>query len=144
MSIGFKQGSVFTEIGPSGILHSLCSTIAVHLEGGDWGAKFPLLMTKLYQESLPAEDANGAVVELSMIRQGLSKVSADKVVWDFDDRTNLPPWSNVAPPHVGSAAEYFVAANGRNLLGELADNLESLQEFGGSLDVLPTARAFGG
>lgn len=115
----------------------------MHLEGGDWGAKFPLLMTKLYQGSLPAGDADGAVAELSIIRRELSRVSADKVVWDIDDTTKLPPWGNVAPPHVASAAEYFVAANGRNLLVELADNLESLQEFGGSLDVLLTAKALG-
>lgn len=144
MSIGLKQGSVFTEIGPGGILHSLFSTIAVHLENGKWGSKFPLLMTKLYQGSLPASDADGAVVELSAIRLGLSKVPPVQVVWDIEDRKKQPPWGNVAPAHVASAADYFVTANGRNLLGELADGLESLQEFGGTLDVLPTNKAFGG
>jgi len=39
MTIGMRQGSVVTEIGPGGVMHSLMSTIAVHLEDGRWGSR---------------------------------------------------------------------------------------------------------
>ena len=33
-------------------------------------------------------------------------------------------------------AGYFVTTTGRNLVDEIVDNLESLKEFGGTLDII--------
>ncbi len=55
MTIAFRQGSVLTIIGPGGVLHALFSTIAVRLEAGQWGSRFPLIMNALYGGSLPAD-----------------------------------------------------------------------------------------
>jgi 2,3-bisphosphoglycerate-dependent phosphoglycerate mutase len=136
MTIAFKQGSVFTEIGPGGILHSLCSTIAMHLEGGDWGSRFPALMNELYQGQLVSKHVDGAQRELAEIKRGLQTLPPSKVVWDIEDPNTRPKWTEDVGPHVKSMADFFVTTSGRNLLDELADNLESLKEFGGTLDVV--------
>lgn len=136
MTIGLKQGSVITEIGPGGILHSLCSTIAVHLENNHWGSRFPLLMGALYQGVLHAKDVDAAWEELRRVRSGLERLSPGQVVWDIEDPSVTPAWMKKVGPHVKSLADFFVTTSGRNLLDELADNLESLKEFGGTLEVI--------
>ena len=64
MTIAFRHGTVISEIGIDVVLHSLLSTVAVRLEGGEWGARFPLIMIKLYQGRLDAWDADSALQEL--------------------------------------------------------------------------------
>jgi 2,3-bisphosphoglycerate-dependent phosphoglycerate mutase len=136
MTIGFKQGSVITEIGPGGILHSLFSTIAYHLEGGDWGAKYPVVMKKLYSGSLSSQDVKEAYIEMNKIKTGLGKLMPEQIIWDIEDVTKAPPWGRVSPSHVKSMSDYYVTTTGRNLVNEIFDNLESLKEFGGSLDIV--------
>lgn len=136
MTIGMKQGSVITIIGPGGLLHGLMSTVALHLESGLWGARFPLIMGKLYAGSLPAEDAHGAMLEARAMREGLRTLRPDQVVWDIDHLGEDPPWGKAVGPHVTSMADYFVTTTGRNLMDEIIDNLESLMEFGGTIDIV--------
>lgn len=139
MTIRMRQGSVWTEIGPGGLLHSLMSTIAFHLEDGNWGTRFPLLMGKFYQGSLPSADVDAAILEAQAIKIGLAKLRPDQVVWDIDDLALLPPWGMSIGIHIKSMADYFVTSAGRNLVDEIADNLESLREFGGTLDIISNA-----
>lgn len=136
MTIGLKQGSVVTEVGPGGILHSLCSTIATHLEGGRWGAQFPLIMGNLYQGLLHEKDVDAAQAELEKIKKGLEKLLPSQVVWDIENPEIKPAWLQEAGPHVSSMANFFVTTTGRDLLFEIADNLESLKEFGGALEII--------
>lgn len=136
MTIAMKQGSVVTEIGPGGLLHSLLSTVAVHLENGEWGAKFPLIMNKFYQGSLPSNDVDAAIIEMQRIKNGLKLLTPDKAIWDIEDLRKAPPWGKSFGANVKSMADYFVTTTGRNLVDEILDNLDSLKEFGGSLDII--------
>ena len=136
MTVALKQENVVTEIGPGGILHSLFSTVAVRLEGGRWGSRFPIVMSKLYEGSLPQSDALAALSEMRDIKAELSLLAPANVVWDAEDLKKGPPWGRQVGPHVQSCAQYWVTTTGRNVLDELIDNLESLLEFGGTLDVI--------
>lgn len=136
MTVGLKQGSVVTEIGPGEVLHSVFSTIAVRLENNQWGSRFPVVMNKLYQGSVNQSDANTAYDEMSLIRKELVQLPPSLVVWDAADPKKDPPWGRTVGPHVKSCAQYWVTTTGRNILDEIIDNLESLREFGGSLDVI--------
>lgn len=137
MTIAFRQGSVLTIIGPGGVLHALFSTIAVRLEAGQWGSRFPLIMNALYGGSLPAEHAKAAMVEMTTIRQELSHVLPALVVWDIEQPDLRPPWADQVGNHVTHLAHYFVTITGRNLVDEIIDNLESQIEFGGPFEVVP-------
>lgn len=137
MTIAFRQGSVLTVIGPGGVLHSLCSTIAVRLENGDWGSRFPWIMNGLYGGSLEEGAARLAYDEMLVIRNELAALPPSAVVWDIEKPGVAPPWGTQVGPHVTNMAQYFVTETGRNLVDEIIDNLESQLQFGGPLEIVP-------
>ena len=128
---------MLTIIGPGGILHALCSTIAAKLERGAWGSRFPRIMNELYQGSLAAEHATEAMREAQTIRSELALLPPKEIVWDIDQPGALPPWGERVGSHVANMAQYFVTTTGRNLVDEVVDNLESQIEFGGPLEIVP-------
>ncbi|MGD1054439.1 MAG: Imm70 family immunity protein [Candidatus Dormibacteria bacterium] len=138
MTIAFRQRSVLTEIGPGALLHSLFSTVAVRLEGGQWGERYPLIMSRIYGGHLDQADAVAALVEMEQIRERLARLDPGEVVWDAERPTQAPPWGHTVGPHVTSMANYFVTTTGRNLVNEIIDNLESLRDFGGGLEIVPS------
>jgi 2,3-bisphosphoglycerate-dependent phosphoglycerate mutase len=141
VSIALKQGSVITDIGPGGILHSLFSTIAVRLEGGQWGERYPVIMDKLYQGVLGRADAVPALTEMRQITEQLSRLDPTQVVWDIEEPDQEPPWGLAVGPHVGNMANYHVTPGGRNLIKVIIENLESLRDCGGSLEIVPFSKA---
>lgn len=92
-------------------------------------------MNKLYEGKVAREDAEAASAEISQIQEALAKLPPDQVVWDAEDMTKAPPYGKHIGPHVRSCADYWVTTTGRNLIAEIIDNMESLLEFGGSLEV---------
>lgn len=136
MTVALKCDNIITEIGPGGILHSLFSTIAVRLEGGKWGSRFPLIMGRLYQGRLPQPEARAALAEFRVIEKELSELPPSSIVWDADDLAASPPWGTEVGPHVKNMAMYFVTTTGRNLVAEIIDNLEALLEDGDGLEII--------
>jgi 2,3-bisphosphoglycerate-dependent phosphoglycerate mutase len=136
MTVYLRQGSVLTEVGPGGILHSLFSTIAVRLEHGSWGARFPKVMKGLYSGSINESEAAEALSEAVSIKRELDALAPSLAVWNAEDPEASPPWGIEVGSHVKSLAGYWTTTTGRNLVDELIDNLESLKEIGGTLDVV--------
>lgn len=136
MAVALKQENVITEIGPGGVLHSLFSTIAVRLERGDWGGRFPTIMRRLYDGKLERREAGAGLTEMTQIRKELATLPPAMVVWDAENPTLDPPWGRDVGAHVQNVAQYFVTTTGRNLVDEIIDNLESLRDFGGTLEVI--------
>lgn len=136
MTIAFRHGTVITEIGIDVVLHSLLSTVAVRLEGGEWGARFPLIMIKLYQGRLDALDADSALQELRQIHAALACLAPDTVVWDFNDLSRQPPWGNAVAPRITSMANYHSTNTGQCLLEEMLDCVRALKRTGGVLDII--------
>ena len=136
MTIAFRHGAVITEIGIDVVLHSLLSTVAVRLEGGEWGAHFPLILIKLYQGRLDALEADAALHELRQIQAGLARLEADKVIWDFNDLSRQPPWGDAVAPRIISMANYHTTNTGQCLLDEMFDCVRALQRSGGVLDII--------
>lgn len=136
MTIAFRHGALITEIGIDVVLHSLLSTVAVHLEDGEWGSRFPLIMIKLYQSRLDASDADAALLELRQIQAGLARLEADKVIWDVNDLDRQPPWGDAVAPRITSMANYHTTNTGQCLLDEMFDCVRALQRTGGVLEVI--------
>ena len=136
MTIAFRNGTAITEIGIDVVLHSLLSTVAVHLEGGAWGARFPLIMIKLYQGRLDAPDADTALLELRQIRAGLATLAPAELIWDFNDLSRRPPWGDAVAPRIISMANYHTTNTGQCLLDEMFDCVRALQRTGGVLDII--------
>lgn len=136
MTIAFRHSTVITEIGIDVVLHSLLSTVAVRLEGGAWGSRFPLIMIKLYQGLLDAPDADAALLELRQIQAGLARLKADKVIWDFNDLSRQPPWGDAVAPRTTSMADYHTTNASRNLLDEMLACVTALKDGGGVLEII--------
>lgn len=136
MTVAFRHGAVITEIGIDVVLHSLLSTVAVRLEGGEWGSRFPLIMIKLYQGRLDALEADAALQELRQIQAGLARLEADKVIWDFNDLSRQPPWGDAVAPRTTSMADYHTTNASRNLLDEMLACVMALRDGGGVLEII--------
>ena len=61
MAVGFKVKFYWYQIGHGDFLHSFFSSVAYHLENGDWGSRFPVIMNELYQGKIKCEDMDDAI-----------------------------------------------------------------------------------
>jgi 2,3-bisphosphoglycerate-dependent phosphoglycerate mutase len=130
MTVGFEVGSITDEIGSSDFFHAFFSTIAARLEPA-WGARFPVLMTKLYQGELRQEDALPALGELAKVQSELRAFAPSQIVWDIDDKTKFPPWGAEIAPTITDLSNYFVTSTGRDLIETLREAIEELRDQGG-------------
>ena len=146
--VAIRNGRVFTQVGPSAILHGLFSTISHNLEPEGWGSRFPVVMNDLYQGRVDAPQMSSALSELRVIASELQDVPVAQVVWDIDNPTAPPSPHYTLGASATNAADYFVTVTGRNLLRDgLIDNVESAVEFGDEVEIVPfggPASLFGG
>jgi hypothetical protein len=136
MTVGIKVGNVVTEIGTGSFLHSFFSTVSYHLEPKGWGSAYPVMMKKLYQGQLDAEDADEALAETKAIQQALEQFKPEQVIWDIEDLEKKPPWGDNISAHITSLANYFVTSTGRDLIGAFIENLDFLRTNGGKLTIV--------
>jgi len=136
MAVGLKLDSVIDEIGAQDFFHSFFSTIHHHLENGDWGSDYPVMMTQLYQGKLSPENASAALNELNTISNKLSKIPPEKVVWDIDDLSAMPPWGANISSEITDLSNYFVTSTGRDLIETIKEALESMVAHGGTLEIV--------
>lgn len=128
MAVGLEVGFYWYQIGTGSLLHSFCSTIAVHLEGERWGTRFPALMNELYAGKLELARIPTAQAELSQVAKELAEYSPGDVVWDFEDRSAQPPWGTNISPSITSLANYFVTSDGENLVDVINRALKEARE----------------
>lgn len=137
MTIAFRHGDTLGDIGYEVLLHALLSTVAVRLEGGEWGSRFPCIMLKLCRGRLDAADAAAACAEWRDLQAGLAALPPGQAVWDFNDLASRPPWGEAAGPRVTSMADYHVTTAGLLLLDVMGDHLAALLASGGTLEIIP-------
>ncbi len=130
MAAGLKTGPIFYLIGTGSLMHSFFSTIAYRLEDNKWGSKFPNLMNGLYKAAIEPEESKWVLDELKMIKQELSKLTPDKVIWDIDDLAKQPPWGDNIANTITHLANYFVTSDGRQLLDVFEKALQTSIDIG--------------
>lgn len=116
MAVGFKVKFYWYQIGSGDFLHSFFSTVAYNLENKNWGSKFPVIMKKLYQGKIDAENIDLAIDELQQIKTELQKLSPDNVVWDIEDLSKQPPWGTKISEEITDLSNYFVTSDGEDFL----------------------------
>ncbi|PWI51655.1 immunity 70 family protein [Sulfoacidibacillus thermotolerans] len=112
MSVGFLVDCFYYEVGQPDFLHSFFSSVSYNLEKNGWGSRFPKLLKQLYHDRLPYTDVPLAIEEVRVIQEELSKLSPDKVIWDIEDLTKLPPWGTDISPMVTNLENYFATPGG--------------------------------
>lgn len=136
MAVGFTVDFFYYSIGSADFLHSFFSTVAVNLEGGKWGSRFPVLMNELYQGKLPVEKADIASEELNTIREELKKISPDKVVWDIDDLSKQPPWGKNISKDITDLSNYFVTSDGEDFISIIFKALNDSKEMNAPVEIM--------
>lgn len=57
--------------------------------------------------------------QLNIIKDGLSRLSIDKIVYDYTDTKKKAPWINKISYIVTSCGSFFTTAEGRDLISEI-------------------------
>lgn len=135
MAVGFNVGFFWYQIGNGDFLHCFFSTVAVNLENSSWGSRFPMIMKQLYQGSLEHENVSKALKELNTIEEELKKIPPDKVVWDIDDMTKMPPWGENISKDITDLSNYFVTSDGEDFLTLFKHALEESLKLGLSIEI---------
>lgn len=119
MSVGLKTGYSWYQIGRGDYLESFFSTVAYYLENKKWGSKYPVIMNQLYGGMLSCKDVETAINELKNIKESLNKLSKEnnKIIWDARELSiKAPEWAINLNNEVVSLANYYVTADGRDLI----------------------------
>ena len=132
---GLTVGFYWFQIGTGDFLHSFFATVALRLENGLWGSKYPVIMNELYQGELPANKTDLAIDELIQIKEGLRGLSSEQVVWDIEDLSKQPPWGNKISPDITDLSSYFVTSDGEDFIGVLERALKTAAEEGDALKI---------
>ena len=119
-----------------GWMFSFFSTVAYNLENQKWGSKFPVIMNELYQGELSSNHISEAINELEQIKQGLAKLSPDKVIWDIENLSAQPPWGTDISSDITNLSNYFVTSDGEDFITIFSHALEKAEELNYGLKIV--------
>ena len=121
MNIVTIDGKRRITVGTPSFLFSFYSTIVCNVP--DY-AQYKSCMTFLHEGKISADACGCAASDLEKIHLELEKIPPKHVVWDMNDRSKLPPWKDNISSHITSLGNYFVTADGKDLIDELISVLE--------------------
>ena len=131
MAVFFKVQRYLYSVGTGDFLFAFFSTVAVRLENGRWGSRFPAIMRELYQGELPVSHLEKAESELMRIQKLLQALPVTDVVWDFHDQKKRPIWEGIIDRDIRNLADFFITNSGADLFDNLFHAIrhaESVQE----------------
>jgi 2,3-bisphosphoglycerate-dependent phosphoglycerate mutase len=121
MSIALHVDEKQWELGSGSFVHAFFSTIAVRLEDGRWGSRYPVLMGQLYAGEVGPEHLAALDAELDEVVPRLDELPPAFVVWDAENPGARPPWGDAIAPTITSLANYWWTSDGHDLVGVLRD-----------------------
>lgn len=131
MGVVLVAGPDMWPVGAGSYFNAFFSTIAAHLEPEGWGSRFPHVMRLLYDGQVPVEEIPETRHELETIRRELSAFPPSDVVWNYDDRSQRPPWGDDNSPEITSLGNYFTTSDvGRDLFDALDEALTTAERRG--------------
>lgn len=119
MALSLQVGKLSFEIGNASFLKSFFSTIYIHLEEKRWGSRFPTIMNEFYSGRLEPTSCGKANDELQEIRRHFQDMPPERVVWNFENLDERPPWGDNISPVIASLANYFWTSDGNDLFAVL-------------------------
>ena len=127
--VGFNVDFYWYEVGSGDFLHSFFSTVAVNLENGKWGSRFPVIMNELYQGKISSRKVEKAIKEVETIKSELKNYPPSKVVWDIEDLSKLPPWGDDIDEEITDLSNYFVTSDGEDFIEVFMQALNQAKEM---------------
>ena len=102
-------------VGSASFFNCFYSTIYEHVKK----AEVPNALSLLKKRELGWPDAIKTAREFNVIRDILSTFSPSEVIWDMDNPDESPPWGKNISPIITSLGNYFVSADGHDLISEI-------------------------
>ena len=136
MPVGIMIHNVLYNLGPADLIHAAFSTIAAHLEPGEWGERFTILLKELYAGTLNSRNVDAALAELRQIRTELREIGPEYAIWDIRNIMQHIPDGPQVWKKAPNLSEYFRSGMGISLLDELEQDLEILKRQGGTARLL--------
>lgn len=133
MLITTKNKKRAIEVGSSSFLLCFYSTISKRTSSP--ATNFPRAYELLKKGRLESIQCSQAAHEFNKIRDVLSQVSTDQVVWDISAPDKLPPWGKNISPTITSLGNYFLTADGKDLIFELVDLLQFASDNGEDVEI---------
>lgn len=127
--VGFNVDFYWYEVGSGDFLHSFFSTVAVNLENGKWGSRFPVIMNELYQGKISSRKVEKAIKEVETIKSELKNYPPSKVVWDIEYLSKLPPWGDDIDEEITDLSNYFVTSDGEDFIEVFMQALNQAKEM---------------
>lgn len=107
----------YVDIGTVDIWNSVYSTVIIRLEKLE--NQIPLAIEFLRTGNCRGCDAQETARQINLIRDALSQIAPEKVVYDYKDQSIPAPWGDNISPVITSCGNMFTTADGKDLLFEL-------------------------
>jgi hypothetical protein len=122
MDIFSSDNVKYVDAGSADIWFSLKYTVTGLLK--EESRKIKLADTFLEKGSCASTKAKETAKQMRIVKDELSKYSADEVIYNEKNHAIKAPWLNNRSEHITKCNQAFVTADGKNLLDELIDILE--------------------
>ncbi len=126
MIITTKSNDRVVEVGSPSYLFCFYSTIQSHI--GSVSSEATKALSFLKEGKLSSESCIQVARELNKIRDILSGIAPNEVVWDITDSKKSPPWGTNISPVITSLGNYFITADGKDFFFELISLLQHAAE----------------
>ena len=107
-------------LGTASFVHCFYSTVDKYVPKPE----IPHALDFLKNGKLDFPDCLEAAREFNVIRDKLSTLSPNEVIWDMDNTRESPPWGNNYSPIITSLGNYFITADGDDLIYEIIKLLQ--------------------
>ena len=104
-------------LGGADTWQTLCSTIIYHLTSS--AEQVPLVFAFIKTGHCNSQDCLNTAREFNIVRDKLSQLKPDQIVYDYKSPEKQPPWGNKISPVITSCANYLTTGDGDDLLAEM-------------------------
>ena len=133
MIIFSSDDKMLIDVGTNDIIPSLYFTIKYRLE--DIDNQISKAIKFLEERTCSFEDAREVANEVILIKEALSNLSPDKVIYDIRSLEKKGPWKGNLSKEVKSIADLYTTANGIKLLDEMIKILIYADETKTSVEI---------
>ena len=134
MNISSSDNKRSVNVGSSDILFALYSTIVVRLEKKQKNIAHAIAFLKSGKSD--PKEALETAREFNIIRDALSQISPEELVFDMRDLSKKAPWINNISPVVTSCGNLFTTSDGKDLLFEIVSIFTYAYYSGTTISIL--------
>ena len=117
MVVKCVDNSKSSEIGDNDLLFSFYSTICLNLKKSRNEINDAIRF--LDSGKCNASDCLSVARQFNLIRDKLSLISTDKIVFDMNDPNRIPPWKDNISPVVTSCGNFYTTNDGKDMIYEI-------------------------